>query len=370
MSAEALETAHDGYERFQKLGHGLRRGQMPGQRSHGPQPARQGSAFARALRAGAAEIRARKKSRVAVADRSLSGRRALRRRRLFEARRLCSRAAEFFDASFLPGKAVLCHLLLARICLRAGDPAAAPRRMSARAQAAGKCRSSGAALSGRILDGPVSAGRRRLARRPRILPKSARSARNASQHPAWRRIENRLHEEPPGSLRVSRRTLHERHPAPRSRRRIVRLHGAREIPQPRRIAGPARPRRAGGRHGSEWAGSPHPRNARRFELVLPPNRNRAVKQGSSVPPAHRAATERGAGPRKRAAPRVPRNSSRPVGIGSRHRAGYRLASDRFAIACPRTPPSSNTSASKTASSPRSSRAICSKSFLSRPFRAS
>jgi CHAT domain-containing protein len=45
--------------------------------------------------------------------------------RLFEARRLCARAAKFFDTSFLPGKAALCQLLLARISLRTGDLAAA-----------------------------------------------------------------------------------------------------------------------------------------------------------------------------------------------------------------------------------------------------
>jgi len=41
--------------------------------------------------------------------------------RLFEARRLCSGAATFFDGSFLPSKAVLCHLLLARLFLRTGE---------------------------------------------------------------------------------------------------------------------------------------------------------------------------------------------------------------------------------------------------------
>ncbi|MGH9712977.1 MAG: CHAT domain-containing protein [Candidatus Acidiferrales bacterium] len=45
--------------------------------------------------------------------------------RLFEARRLCAGAASFFDTSFLPGKAVLCHLLMARLSLRTGDIAAA-----------------------------------------------------------------------------------------------------------------------------------------------------------------------------------------------------------------------------------------------------
>jgi CHAT domain-containing protein len=41
--------------------------------------------------------------------------------RLFEARRLCSAALEFFRSSAMPGKAILCHLLLARLSLRTGD---------------------------------------------------------------------------------------------------------------------------------------------------------------------------------------------------------------------------------------------------------
>ena len=45
--------------------------------------------------------------------------------RLFEARRLCVRAAKFFDASSFLGKAALCHLMLARISLRTEDLAAA-----------------------------------------------------------------------------------------------------------------------------------------------------------------------------------------------------------------------------------------------------
>ena len=43
--------------------------------------------------------------------------------RLFESRRLCLRAAQFFDSSQLSGKAVLCRLLLSRLSLRADDPA-------------------------------------------------------------------------------------------------------------------------------------------------------------------------------------------------------------------------------------------------------
>src|SRR6201981_2415448 len=47
--------------------------------------------------------------------------------RYFEARRLCMAAAVFFDRSALAGKAVLAHLLLARIALQVGDSAGAQK---------------------------------------------------------------------------------------------------------------------------------------------------------------------------------------------------------------------------------------------------
>lgn len=47
--------------------------------------------------------------------------------RFFEARRLCVDAAEFFEGSTLPAKALLCRLLLARIALQIDDIAAAER---------------------------------------------------------------------------------------------------------------------------------------------------------------------------------------------------------------------------------------------------
>src|SRR5207244_2358145 len=47
--------------------------------------------------------------------------------RYFEARRLCVAAAAFFDQSALSGKAVLVHLLLARIALQVGDSAEAQK---------------------------------------------------------------------------------------------------------------------------------------------------------------------------------------------------------------------------------------------------
>ena len=51
--------------------------------------------------------------------------------RLFESRRLAKASLEFFDSSLLPGKAVLCRLLLARIAQRTNDLAAAHRECSA-----------------------------------------------------------------------------------------------------------------------------------------------------------------------------------------------------------------------------------------------
>jgi len=54
--------------------------------------------------------------------------------RHFEARRLASSAASFFDASFLKHKAVVCHFLMAQIAIRTGDLAQA-RAECSRAQA-------------------------------------------------------------------------------------------------------------------------------------------------------------------------------------------------------------------------------------------
>ncbi len=47
--------------------------------------------------------------------------------RFFEARRLCSAALEFFRSSLLSTKEVLCHQLLARLCVRTGEKEAALR---------------------------------------------------------------------------------------------------------------------------------------------------------------------------------------------------------------------------------------------------
>ncbi len=125
LSTEALETAHEGYERFQKLGMGYEEAKCQANEAMAL------SQLGRPLPSLDLFAQARPKfvreknlvwpwlmdlyQAVVLFDEG----------RLFEARRLGTAAAKFFDASFLPGKAVLCHLLLARIGLRSGDLSAA-----------------------------------------------------------------------------------------------------------------------------------------------------------------------------------------------------------------------------------------------------
>jgi CHAT domain-containing protein len=125
LSTEARETAHEGYLRFQKLGMGYEEAKCQAYE------AMAFSQLGKALRALELFAEARPKF---VREKNLVWPwltdlyRAVvlfNEGRLFEARRLCSAAAGFFDSSFLPGKAVLCHLLLARISLRTGELAAA-----------------------------------------------------------------------------------------------------------------------------------------------------------------------------------------------------------------------------------------------------
>jgi CHAT domain-containing protein len=121
LSTEARETAHEGYLRFQKLGMGYEEAKCQAYE------AMAFSQLGKGLRA--LELFAMARSKF-VREKNLvwpwltdlyQAVVLFSEGRLFEARRLCSAAAGFFDTSFLPGKAVLCHLLLARICLRTGE---------------------------------------------------------------------------------------------------------------------------------------------------------------------------------------------------------------------------------------------------------
>jgi CHAT domain-containing protein len=121
LSAEAQEVAHEGYLRFQKLGMGYEEAKCQANEAMAL------SQTGKALRAIELFDQARVKF---VREKNLvwpwlidlyEALVLFNEGRLFESRRLCKRAAEFFETSLLPGKAVLSHLLLARVSLRTGD---------------------------------------------------------------------------------------------------------------------------------------------------------------------------------------------------------------------------------------------------------
>lgn len=125
LSAEAQEVAHEGYLRFQKLGMGYEEAKCQANEAMAL------SQMGKALRAielfDQARARfVREKNLVWPWLIDLYQALVLHNEgRFFEARRLCARAAKFFETSFLPAKAVLCQLLLARLSLRTGELAAA-----------------------------------------------------------------------------------------------------------------------------------------------------------------------------------------------------------------------------------------------------
>lgn len=121
LSAEAQEVAHEGYLRFQKLGMGYEEAKCQANEAMAL------SQLGKALRAIELFDQARTKF---VRENNLvwpwlidlyEALVLYNEGRLFESRRLCARAAQFFETSFLPGKAVLCQLLLARLSLRMGN---------------------------------------------------------------------------------------------------------------------------------------------------------------------------------------------------------------------------------------------------------
>ena len=125
LSGEARDVAHQGYERFRKLAMGYEEAKCQANEATAL------SQLGNSLQALELFDRARAKF---VSEKNLVWPwlidlyRALvlfKEGRYFEARRFCAGAASFFDSSFLPGKAVLCHLLLARLSLQTGDLAAA-----------------------------------------------------------------------------------------------------------------------------------------------------------------------------------------------------------------------------------------------------
>jgi CHAT domain-containing protein/Tfp pilus assembly protein PilF len=138
LSEEAREMAHQGFLQFEKLG--LRYEAAKTLANEAIAYGQQGKTVQALERfAKAREMFAREKNLVWPWLLDLYQALLLfHEGRYFEARRLCAGAVEFFDKTVLPGKAVLSHLLLARIALQLGDlSAAAEETQAAMAKGAG-----------------------------------------------------------------------------------------------------------------------------------------------------------------------------------------------------------------------------------------
>jgi CHAT domain-containing protein len=79
--------------------------------------------------------------------------------RYFEARRLCAGAAAFFDQSLLSGKAVLAHLLLARVALQVGETAVAESETESAIERIGRLQAPVLAYQAHFLRGQLAQGR-------------------------------------------------------------------------------------------------------------------------------------------------------------------------------------------------------------------
>ncbi|MGB7285242.1 MAG: CHAT domain-containing protein [Candidatus Acidiferrum sp.] len=125
LSEEAREMAREGFLRFEKLGMGYEAAKTL---------ANEATAYGQQGKTVQALERFTKARAMFAAEKNLvwpwlldlyQGLLLFHEGRYFEARRLCAGAAAFFDQSALHGKAALAHLLLARIALQVGEPAAA-----------------------------------------------------------------------------------------------------------------------------------------------------------------------------------------------------------------------------------------------------
>ncbi|HET8925756.1 MAG TPA: CHAT domain-containing protein [Candidatus Acidoferrum sp.] len=129
LSEEAREIAHEGFLRFEKLGMGYEAAKtLANEATAYGQQGKTVQALERFAKAR--EIFGREKNLVWPWLIDLYQALLLfHEGRYFEARRLCAAAAAFFDRSALVGKAVLAHLLLARITLQVGDSVGAQKEI-------------------------------------------------------------------------------------------------------------------------------------------------------------------------------------------------------------------------------------------------
>ncbi len=127
LSDEAREMAHEGFLRFEKLGMGYETAKtLANEATAFGQQGKTVQALERFAKARAMFLREKNLVWPWLID-LYQGLLLFHEGRYFEARQLCVAAATFFDQSALSGKAVLAHLLLARIALQVGDSAEAQK---------------------------------------------------------------------------------------------------------------------------------------------------------------------------------------------------------------------------------------------------
>ena len=131
LSEEAREMAHEGFLRFQKLGMAYEAAKtLANEATAYGQQGKTVQALERFARAREIFVRENNLVWPWLID-LYQGLLLFQEGRYFEARRLCTSAAEFFDLSALSGKAVLAHLLLAQIALKVDDLATADQEARA-----------------------------------------------------------------------------------------------------------------------------------------------------------------------------------------------------------------------------------------------
>jgi CHAT domain-containing protein len=186
LSEEAREMAHEGFLRFEKLGMGYEAAKTL---------ANEAIAYGQQGKTVHALERFTKARAMFATEKNLvwpwlldlyQGLLLFHEGRYFEARRLCSGAAAFFDQTALPGKAALAHLLLARIALQVRElPAAQTETDAAIAKISG-------------LQAPVLAYQTHFLRGQLALTRGDRPAAYSSYQEARKSLEalrSRLHAE-------------------------------------------------------------------------------------------------------------------------------------------------------------------------------
>jgi len=128
LSAEAAEVAHEGFSRFDKLGMGYERAKaLTNEAIALSQQKKTLRALELFAQARTAFLREKNQAWPYLID-LYCALVFFNEGRIFEARRSCGNALEYFRSSALPGKAVLCLLILARIELHSGNAQAARTR--------------------------------------------------------------------------------------------------------------------------------------------------------------------------------------------------------------------------------------------------